>query len=147
MQACFSSCSCYPTASIFIATSLSGKQFHHDFRLLVFLPWVSAWANCTESCFYLWSLSYCLTGQLLLFWLLALWIFFHKDNFSCETIFFFISCGLPASREIFSSELDPAVCTLPQLWGMLFIESTRKVPGLKKYHQGQHKPHGAASAV
>lgn len=41
--------------------------------------------------------------------------FFHKDNFSCETIFFFISCGLPASREIFSSELDPAVCTLPQL--------------------------------
>lgn len=37
IQACSCSCSFYPTASIFIAAPLSGKQFHHNFWLLVFL--------------------------------------------------------------------------------------------------------------
>lgn len=44
MQPCCYACySFYPTASIFIAAPLSGKQFHHHFWLLVFLPWLSAW--------------------------------------------------------------------------------------------------------
>ena len=57
IQAFCCSCSFYITASIFIAAPLSGKQFHHNFWLLVFLPWVSTWETApSQGAVFTWGL-------------------------------------------------------------------------------------------
>lgn len=108
---CYSSCSFYPTASIFIAAPLSGKQFHHNFWLLVFLPWLSTWRTAA-------SQGAVPTCSLWIIILLASFAYLapsrssllHKCDFSCESLVL-SSCISPASREIISCEWDSTVCT------------------------------------